>query len=336
VLPLSGGERSEPTVEELRTMTNEPTARENPLVSAVITTYNRPSYLQNAVESVREQTYEPLELIVVDDHSVPSVRDILDDMDLDRFQRVVYERHDENRGANAARNTGLGVASGEYVAFLDDDDRWLPEKVQRQVGAFDDDVGVVYGGVRAIREDDVRVEIPPPIPGNLTKQLLCRNVVGTLTTVMVRSEVAREVRFDERFPSWADLEWYINLSTQTQFRRLPEPLVEYEFRSHDRLSDDFEKKQVSYERFIEEFDPLAAQYGRLFRRKVHAWAAFRAGSAALFNRRYDRAREFLTRAVVSYPFEPEFFKYFLAAAGGRYTYKLGRKTKQFGLPAAFE
>ncbi|WP_436935631.1 glycosyltransferase [Halovenus marina] len=316
-------------------MTTEPSDNRDPLVTVIITTYNRPTYLPKAVESVRTQTYDPVELVVVDDHSTEPAQPIVTEADLSSLQNVECIRHEENRGANAARNTGIEASSGEYIAFLDDDDRWHPEKITRQVEAFErtDDVGFVYTGEMigtrarnevAVENIDGEINIPPLVTGDMTKTLLCRNVVGTLSKVMVRADIARAVPFDEHFPVWADLEWYINVSLQTTFLRIPEPLVVFEYSAHNRLTDNFEKKRVGYERFLEEFDQLATQYGRLFRRKMRGWAAFRIGASAMQNERYDQARQLLTTAIRRYPLEPRFFKYWVATLGGRYTHELAR------------
>jgi len=309
---------------------NDKHDRSDPLVSAVITTYDRPTHLRSAVESVREQTYDRIELVVVDDHSETPARDTLRDVELEPLAGFECIRHEENRGANAARNTGIRAASGEYVAFLDDDDQWLPEKTERQVDAFreSDDVGVVYTGIRERTRDETSVSIPPPIDGDITKALLCRNVVGSMSVAMVRTDLARAVPLDERFPSWADLQWYVELSRRTGFRRVPEPLVLYECTSPGRLSRDFEKEKVSYELFVEEFDELAATYGHLFHRKMRGWAAYRVGTGAFHSGHYDRARRYFAAAVASYPFEPEFFEFLFASLGGRSTHRLARLVKR--------
>lgn len=297
------------------------------LVSVIITTYDRPEYLRSAIESVRAQQYDPIELIVIDDHSPEPASTVVDSMDLRNVHSVRVRRHDENRGANAARNTGIRVARGEYVAFLDDDDRWAPEKLDRQIAMFrHDGVGVVYTGIEKIVDGERVVNRREPIDGDMTKALLCQNVVGTLSTVCVRADVAKAVPLDERFPSWADLEWYIRLSRETTFGRIPDPLVTYEFSAHNRLSEDVSKERRSYELFLEEFEPLAAEYGRLFRRKMKAWASYRLGSTALYNGEYDIARKQLGTAVLRYPFEPRFVTYFLATLGGEVTYDLARAT----------
>ena len=302
-------------------------AASGPLVTVVVTTYNRPSYLRDCVASVLDQTYEPIELVVVDDCSDTPANETLAGVDTDALAGYRCVRHRTNRGVNAARNTGIEAGNGAYVAFLDDDDRWVPEKVERHVEAFaaaDDGVGVVYSGMKAVREDGESEELPPRIDGDLTKALLCRNVVGSMSVVTVRADIAESIPFDEEFEAWADLEWLIRVSQRTAFVRLPEPLVVYEYTSHGRLSDDFEKKRRGYDSFLERFDDVAAAYGRPFRRKMRAWAAFRAGSSALYTGNYGEARRLLSTAVARYPFEPRFFTYLFAALGGRPTHLLAR------------
>lgn len=303
---------------------------DEPLVTVVITTYNRPSYLDDAIESVQQQTYDPIELVIVDDHSETPAESIVDTASLDGFFDVQCIRHSENRGANAARNTGVRNASGEYVAFLDDDDRWVPTKIARQVAVLQDhpDVGVTNSGSRNIHDNETSVYIPSPIEGDATKTLLCRNAIGTLSAVMVRTKIAQETPLDEQFPSWADLEWYVRLSLKTDFHPISEPLVIYDFDSHNRLSDDLEKKRVAYERFLTEFDDLASQYGPLFRRKMRAWAAYRLGSTALKMNNYTEARRLFLRAFRTYPFDHTFVVYTLATLGGRYTHDAARGVRR--------
>jgi glycosyltransferase involved in cell wall biosynthesis len=303
-----------------------------PLVTAVVTTYDRPARLESAVQSVLEQTYDAVELVVVDDHSETPARRVLSDIDLDSLAAHQVVRHDENRGANAARNTGIEAASGEYVAFLDDDDQWVPKKLARQVHTIErhEDAGVVYTGVKRVLPDGERIEIPRAVEGDMTKALLCENVVGSMSVALVETALARSVPLDERFPCWADLEWYVNLSRETEFARVPEPLVVYECDSPGRLTEDFEKTLAGYELFRDEFEPLAAEYGHTFSRKFRAWAAFRAGKSAFHDGRYERARQLFLTAIRAYPLEPEFGTYLLAAVGGRRTHELGQTVRSLG------
>lgn len=94
------------------------------LVSAIITTHNRLSLLKRAVESALSQTYKNIEVIVVDDASTDGTPEYCNELPL----RYIYIPKEESRGGNHARNLGILAAKGEYVAFLDDDDYWLPRK----------------------------------------------------------------------------------------------------------------------------------------------------------------------------------------------------------------
>jgi glycosyltransferase involved in cell wall biosynthesis len=296
---------------------------DQPTVSVVVTTYDRPSYLPGAVETVAEQTYEPVELIVVDDASPTAASEVIS-TDAHEFSSFEIVRHDENRGPNAARNTGISAANGEYIAFLDDDDRWLPEKIERQVNRFEgagQDLGVVSTGWKRVRNDSiVDLWIPPNIEGDITKALLCENVVGTQSAVMVRTEIAKRVPLDERFPRWADQEWYVSLSTECEFDSIREPLVIHEFETHNRISDDSTKLYEAHRLFLEKYLPLAAEYGPLMKRKMQGWADFRVGKPLLRLGKYSMARRFLVSAVRWYPLEPKFYAFAGSSLGGRWTH----------------
>mgnify|MGYP003302745266 CR=1 FL=1 len=126
-----------------------------PLVTAIITTYRRqPDIVGRAINSIINQTYKNIEIIVVDD-SPPTyerrndVRRLVESYD----KSIIYIQHEKNMGACVARNTGLKMAMGEFVAYLDDDDEWMDTKIEKQLACFTrDDVAVVYCG-RVIKED---------------------------------------------------------------------------------------------------------------------------------------------------------------------------------------
>jgi glycosyltransferase involved in cell wall biosynthesis len=116
--------------------------RRSPRVSVIIPTHNRPDRLPRAVASVLNQTFRDVEIVIVDDASADDAAEVVARQD----PRIRYVRHGSPKGACGARNTGIRLARGEFVGFLDDDDEWLPEKLQRQVRVFEaspSDVGVV-------------------------------------------------------------------------------------------------------------------------------------------------------------------------------------------------
>jgi glycosyltransferase involved in cell wall biosynthesis len=136
-----------------------------PLVSVAIGMYNAAPYIGEAIESVLAQSYRPLELIVVDDGSTDGGDDIVRSYG----DAVVYERQ-ENAGNGAARNRAVAMASGQLYAFLDADDRFLPDKLERQYAVLDEhpDVDVVFGHVREFVSPELTAEerdaIRPPAP----------------------------------------------------------------------------------------------------------------------------------------------------------------------------
>jgi glycosyltransferase involved in cell wall biosynthesis len=117
-----------------------------PKVSVIVPTHNRALSLCRAVDSVLNQSFRDLEVLIIDDASTDHTADFVADCGDDR---VRYYRHDENRGESASSNTGLLLARGEYIAFLHDDDVWLREKLAKQVSLLDasgPQVGAVYTG----------------------------------------------------------------------------------------------------------------------------------------------------------------------------------------------
>ena len=115
-----------------------------PRVSIIMPTYNRGLMLSRAMESALSQTYSDYELIVVDDGSSEDVASVVS-----RFAdpRITYFRHETNLGQSSAINTGLDLSRGEFIAFLDDDDLWLPFKLEKQVGLLDsspNEVAMIY------------------------------------------------------------------------------------------------------------------------------------------------------------------------------------------------
>lgn len=131
----------------------------NPTVSVIIPTYNRAHLVGRAIQSVLNQTYKDFELIIVDDGSTDNTEDIIKKYQK-KDERIKYIRRKKNKGGSVARNTGINAAIGEYIAFLDSDDEWLTEKLERQMKVFkstSSEVGVVYSGF--FRINDRRNEI---------------------------------------------------------------------------------------------------------------------------------------------------------------------------------
>jgi glycosyltransferase involved in cell wall biosynthesis len=201
-----------------------------PKISVVIATYNRHEFLRPAIASVLDQTFQDFEVIIVDDASkdeTPAVVSSLSD------KRVKYVRHAANRGGSAARNTGILRADAKYVALLDDDDEWLPDKLKMQVDLLDNadlKVGIVYTGYDTIDRTTgiVLARRVPTRRGDLSKALLSENYLGGASSVLLRRECFDQVGlFDESLPSFQDYDMWIRISTAFHFEYVKDPLVRY-------------------------------------------------------------------------------------------------------------
>lgn len=300
----------------------------SPLVSVVLPTYGRPDRLRCAVESVAAQTYDNIQLIIVDDHSPTPSEEVLDDVSLDGLV-VEHIRHEVNQGANAARNTGIRASDGEFVAFLDDDDEWKPEKIQRQVETFQstsDRVGFVYTGTEYHYDGYTRT-VAHTNRGDVTRAILTGASFAQFSAVMVRRSVIEETGLpDEEFPSWQDREWYLRLSLHCEFEPIPEPLTVRHRDGDDAISTNYEKKRdVSYPMFIEKHRSLAASYGRRYERALIASLSESLAGAAVKNGYYSDARKYYLKSLVYGPVSTSRWANFLVTLGGRYSHQPASK-----------
>ena len=298
-----------------------------PTVSVVIPTYDRPEMLREAIESVLAQTYAPVELVVVDDGSPTSARPVVESLDAD----AVFHRFDHNRGANVARNEGIRRSSGEYVAFLDDDDRWEPQKLARQVAALeaDGDLGVSYTGQRYSGErTSVKREVPS-ITGDATRELFAGQYVITFSCLLVRREAIHAAGYpDPELPILQDREWLLRLSQHTKLAAIEEPLVSRRVGGHEQISDRYEAlRDVAYPRIYERHRRAAGDIGlrcRLqFKASLLAWI----GSFALYSGRYRDARWYLFLAYCQWPFSLRVLLRLIVALGGRSAHEAGQSIR---------
>ncbi len=180
-------------------------------VSVIVPTFNRSAILGKALGSVRAQTFSDFEVLVVDDGSTEDIGAAVAAIEDQRFSCL---RHTENQGAPAARNTGLAVAKGEFVAFLDSDDLWAPNKLALQIAMFETgppDLGIVYGGYHD--EDRGSLAFVAKHRGDLSETLLLGNCIGGTSLPLIRRSLLQQVGgFDESLPSCQDWDLWIRLA----------------------------------------------------------------------------------------------------------------------------
>lgn len=225
-----------------------------PLVSVIIPTYNRAELVVQAVESVLNQTYRKMEIIVVDDGSTDNTREVLREYE-EEIEYIYQNRRSER---SKARNDGFRHSKGDYIAFLDSDDLWLPTKIEKQVQVLDEkpDVGLVYAGVEFVDMNG------NPYPGkicwdalerkrqSLYEDLMTDNIIGAPSTVMVRRFCLSKVGlFDESMVTCEDLDLWRRLAQHCEFHKIDLPLVK--FRIHiENTQGKFSMMAKGYETII--------------------------------------------------------------------------------------
>ena len=228
-----------------------------PTVSVVLPTYRRPDLIERALATVRAQTFSDWELLVIDDNGLGSEPQVATEAVVAALAaadpRVSYRAHPRNRGACAARNTGIGAARGRFVAFLDDDDAWRPEKLARQVRCFesaDPATTLVYGGLEVVEADGRRRAVPADGTAHRGRALLLRNGIGTTSLVLCRREALHAVGgFDEELPAMQDYDLYVRLADRGPFACVPEPLVDKHRHAGATIGKDLQAIARANERF---------------------------------------------------------------------------------------
>lgn len=190
------------------------------LISIVIPAYNRYQLIQNAIKSIYEQTMQDYEIIVVDDGSdIPLV--ILEN----EYKKVRVIRHKSNFGESAARNTGIQAATGKYIAFLDSDDEWLPEKLAIQVSFLEQnpELGLCTTGYIYETEEGTSIEIPKP-QKNWNRYLAQGIHLAPGSTLMGRRKLMNKFSYDVNFSRMMDLDWFLRFTKKYSMDVIQKPL----------------------------------------------------------------------------------------------------------------
>lgn len=203
-----------------------------PLVSVVIPTYERAQLLKRAIQSVLDQTYDKLDILVVDDASRDNTQEVVEGFD---DPRIRYFRQQVNKGGSAARNTGIRAASGDYIAFLDDDDEWEPVKVEVQLAALEKFDAVLAMSTIGTERNMKKLAAK----GTCDLQDLMKGMppVGGTSALMARTYLLKELQFDENLPRCQDWDLLIRLAHRSVIGYVPKRLVKYNEGAHLRITN---------------------------------------------------------------------------------------------------
>lgn len=202
------------------------------LVSVVIPTYNRAQMVKRAIQSALAQTHAAIEVLVIDDGStdetVAAVGSIPD-------SRVSCLRQESNRGHAAARNSGIAASSGDYVAFLDSDDEWVPGKLELQLSSIGE-CGVSVSGRRTVDDSGRVVKVTRQlVSGDIWDSTIGLEWVPATSTLLVRRDLLEHELFDEQLNALVDLDLVIRLAQRSCFSGVEEPLATIHSHSGQRV-----------------------------------------------------------------------------------------------------
>jgi len=227
-----------------------------PLVSVIIPTFNRSRFFKEAIDSALAQTYSHIEIIVIDDGSTDNTKEIV--KSFGKKVRYVYQNHSE---LPATRNKGLGLAKGKYVAFLDDDDVWFSQKIEKEVAYLEShpNLGFIFSAAHIVDENGQKIEsraLENTTPLTF-KNLYNWNMIISPSVTLIRKECFDHVgMFDEDLIQSCDYDMWLRIAQEYKFDYLEAYLTNYRMHSKS-LSKDLDRRATFHKMIF-----LKADIGR--------------------------------------------------------------------------
>lgn len=275
---------------------------EVPTVSVIIPTYNRAHLIRKSLESVLNQTFDDFEIIVFDDGSTDDTEKVVKQFTDERIRCL---RHEQNRGAAAARNTGIRAARGDYIAFLDSDDEWLPHKLAKQLTALQSapaSVGASCTASYHIFGQRVKKHVPV-LSGTWLRTLLWGCDLNPGATLLVSRRVLDDVGLlDETLPRYEDWDWLIRCVKKYDLLLLEQPLA----RVYRRFYSSADVIEISTLQFVtkhkSEFGIFGWYYGR--RLLARRWLEVARTYYRQSERNLQKEREYFLKTILANPILP--------------------------------
>lgn len=214
-------------------------------ISIIIPTYNRSELLVRAVESVLSQAFEDFELIIVDDGSTDNTREMVQKL-VKKDSRIKYIYQENSGGAAKPKNVGIKSSQGDYIAILDSDDEWLPQKLEKQLDVFEksDNPNLSFVTCNALVIGEKKIEkYNITKPKNPQREILMRDYLGSGSGMIYKREVFDAVGgFDESLKSGQDWEMRIRLLEKYDFEIVDDYLIKY-YLHEDNISKTLGEKR---------------------------------------------------------------------------------------------
>jgi len=292
-----------------------------PRVSVIIPVFNRADLIAETLNSVLAQTYRDFEIVVVNDGSTDNTLRVLSNYKAHNL-RVISQR---NQGQAIARNTGIRASKGALIAFLDSDDLWLPEKLDRQLSLFDSQPNLAWCySDTMLFLCTTNHDLHPfssqnkPYEGQIAAHLLLRCFIPTLTVVIQRW-VFEEVGFFHKLAVAEDWDLWLRIAAKHPVCRVSEVLARH--RVHEgsiSRSESITSRHKCYIEVIERAVAFAPEIYGPMHQKALAARCFEAGQSLTIQRVMPEAREMFMKALHHYPLKPEaYLFYFITFLGNR-------------------
>ena len=291
--------------EILRKPTVKPAMSTKELVSCVIPSYKRCDTVTRAIDSVLAQTYQNIEVCIVDDNIPGDAYSQKLQEALQKYAgdpRVRYISQEKHINGAAARNAGIKAANGTFIAFLDDDDEWLPEKIERQMDAVQCDASI--DGVTALwlqcRNGEVIKRCPPYTAERFQFKVFAREISVFSSTVLIRkSAIEGFDGFDERLFRHQDLQFLVDAAATSKFVVVQEYLTKLHVDS-DVNRPDLEKFIDAKKRFFASVDKEFQKYSKQDRKRILNAHYYEVVFLAVKKRKIKETLQYLLRAGLDY------------------------------------
>lgn len=296
--------------------------------SVVIPTYNRPELLRNSINSVLSQTYPDFEIIVIDDCSSDNTPGVLKAF---RDERLKVIRNSSNKGIAAVRNIGVTSSQGKYIAFLDDDDEWLPDKLEKQVRIMEDgpeSLGCVYSGclTMGLNGSEVVSTSIPRYRNKVLNELLLENFITTSTTLLKKSCIEKAGLFDEDIPYGEDYDMWIRIAGDFEFDFAPEPLTKYRIHPNS-ITKNYAKVINGTRKILSKHRSLFAQNKRAYSNHL-----LLLGVLYCYSGKTGEGIKTFSRAIQTYPFDARLYYNLALALLGTETFIRLKEAKSHYFP----
>ncbi len=273
-----------------------------PTVNVIIHTYNNEKFIAETIESVLSQTYKDYEIIVVDDGSVDGTRDALQP-----YMQEIRYHYKENGGIASAKNAGIRLSQSEFIAFLDHDDLWAPDKLKLQMECFNKkpQVGLVYAKYTSFRGGkELRTKPEKGYSGWIFKELLCKSFIQT-STVMVKRECLNAVGpYDESFSLGDEYDMFLRISKRFQCGFIDKGLTKYRVHDTNASKDDFlfDKENLGvYKKIYNNFTDLDEEEKKILRKRIAGYS-MKVAECLYSQGKQEEAKEYQKEANNYLPF----------------------------------